>query len=138
MTIGPLLVPIGETLNISIRALSIVFVFNYFGQVVIVYFTGLLANKLGKKVIHIIFIILLCLAALIFTLINSYMIFLLLFLFMGIFSVSINIIADSSISDTFEVNRGFYLNIAHIFFDSVRYLLLLSLIWYFPGPATTG
>ncbi len=116
MAIGPLLVPIGETFDISVRALSIVFVFNYFGQVIMVYFTGLLADKLGKKVIHIIFITLLCFAALIFTLINSYMIFLLLFLFMGIFGVSINVIADSSISDTFEVNRGFYLNIAHVFY----------------------
>ncbi len=116
MAIGPLLIPIGETFNISIRTLSIIFVFNYFGQVVIIFFTGLIADRLGKKVIHIIFIVLLVLAALIFTLINSYIIFLLLFLFMGIFSVSINVIADSSISDTFEINRGFYLNIAHAFF----------------------
>jgi MFS family permease len=116
MAIGPLLIPIGEKFNISIRTLSIVFVFNYFGQVVIIYFAGLLADRFGKKVIHIVFIILLMLAALIFTFINSYIIFLLLFLFMGIFSVSINIIADSSILDTFDKNRGFYLNIAHAFF----------------------
>lgn len=116
MAIGPLLVPLGDTFNISIRALSIVFVFNFIGQVVIVFFTGLIADRVGSKVIHIIFIILLAIAALVFTFINSYIIFLLLFLFMGIFSVSINIIADSSISDTFGTNRGFYLNIAHAFF----------------------
>ncbi len=80
MAIGPLLIPIGEKFNISIRTLSIVFVFNYFGQVVIIYFAGLLADRFGKKVIHIVFIILLMLAALIFTFINSYIIFLLLFL----------------------------------------------------------
>jgi len=116
MAIGPLLVPLGDTFNISIRALSIVFVFNFIGQVVIVFFTGLIADRAGTKIIHIIFIILLAIAALVFTFINSYIIFLLLFLLMGIFSVSINIVADASISDTFGINRGFYLNIAHAFF----------------------
>lgn len=117
MAIGPLLIPIGDTFNIGVRALSIVIVFNFIGQAVIVYFVGLIADRTGSKIIHIIFIILLAVAALIFTLINSYIMFLLLFLFMGIFSVSINIIADSSISDTFGINRGFYLNIAHAFYS---------------------
>ena len=139
MAIGPLLVPIGETFNISIRALSIVFVFNYFGQVVIVYFTGLIADRLGKKVIHIIFIVLLVLAALIFTFISSYIIFLLLFLFMGIFSVSINVIADSSISDTFNINRGFYLNIAHAFFGlgAISSPVIFNLVFSLTGDYRT-
>jgi MFS family permease len=116
LTIGPLLVPIGEMFNINLKTQSIVFPFNYFGQIVIIFFVGLIADKLGKKVIHILCIVLLILAALAFTYINTYSIFLILFLFMGLFGMSINLIADSSISDTFRTKRGFYLNIAHIFF----------------------
>jgi fucose permease len=116
LAIGPLLVHIGESFDIGLRIQSIVFPFNYFGQIVIVFFVGLIADKLGKKVIHILFVVLLALSALIFTFINSYVFFLFLFLFMGLFGISINIIADASISDMFTERRGLYLNLAHAFF----------------------
>lgn len=116
LAIGPLLVHIGETFDIGLRTQSIVFPFNYFGQIVIVFFVGFIADKLGKKVIHLLFVVLLALGALVFTFINSYILFLFLFLFMGLFGISINIIADAAISDAFAAKRGLYLNMAHIFF----------------------
>jgi len=111
-----MLVPMGETLNIPIRVQSIIFPFNYFGQIVIIFFVGFLADRLGKKFIHSILFILLSLSALLFTYISNYYLFLILFLFMGLFSSSINMISDATVSDTFNRNKGFYLNIAHIFF----------------------
>ena len=42
--IGSLLVPIGETFNINIRIQSIIFPFNYFGQIVIIFFVGYFAD----------------------------------------------------------------------------------------------
>jgi fucose permease len=39
-----------------------------------------------------------------------------LFLFMGLFGISINTIADATVSDTFKNKKGYYLNIAHVFF----------------------
>jgi len=114
--IGLMLVPMGEALNIPVRIQSIIFPFNYFGQIVIVFFVGFFTDRLGKKFIHSILFILLSISALIFTYISSYYLFLILFFFMGIFSSSINMISDATVSDTFNKNKGFYLNIAHIFF----------------------
>ena len=37
-------------------------------------------------------------------------------LFMGLFGTSINTISDAAVSDTFKNKRGYYLNIAHVFF----------------------
>jgi len=132
LAIGPLLVQIGEEFDIGLRIQSIVFPFNYFGQIVIVFFVGLIADKLGKKAIHLLSVVLLALGACAFTYIHSYVLFLFLFLFMGLFGISINIIADASISDAFPERRGLYLNMAHVFFglgaicSPIVYNLVLS------------
>ena len=114
--IGSLLVPIGETFNINIRIQSIIFPFNYFGQIVIIFFVGYFADKLGKKIVHTSSLILLGLFALIFSFAGNFYLILILFLFMGIFGISINTIADASVSDAFIRKKGFYLNIAYVFF----------------------
>jgi fucose permease len=116
IAIGPLILAIGKELNVEIRDLSIIFIVGSLGQAVVVYYASLIANKLGKKVVHILFVTLLAIAALIFSLTNTYNIFLLLFFFMGILGISINIIADASIADTFRINRSFYLNIGYAVF----------------------
>ena len=114
--VGSLLVPIGETFNVGIKIQSIVFPFNYFGQIVIIFFVGYFADRLGKKIVHITSLALLGFFALIFSYAESFYLILFLFLFMGIFGISINTIADASISDSFLKKKGFYLNIAHVFF----------------------
>jgi len=114
--IGSLLVPIGETFNVGIRIQSIVFPFNYFGQIVIIFFVGYFADKLGKKIIHIASLALLGFFALVFSYTSNFYLILMLFLFMGIFGISINTIADAAVSDSFLKKKGFYLNIAHVFF----------------------
>ncbi|MBC7334517.1 MAG: MFS transporter, partial [Actinobacteria bacterium] len=115
--IGSILVPIGESFNIGVRTQSIVFPFNYFGQIVIVFFIGYFADKFGKKITHIISIFLLGLFALLFKFINSFPLLLAVFLFTGIFGISINTISDAVVSDSFEKRKGIYLNIAHVFFS---------------------
>jgi len=114
--IGLSLIPIGEIFNINLKVQSIVFPFNYLGQIVIIFFVGYIADRLGKKIIHTILLILMGISALIFTYLSSYYLFLILFFFMGVFSSSINLLSDASITDTFKKNKGFYLNIAHCFF----------------------
>jgi MFS family permease len=98
------------------ETLSLVFAFYSLGQIIIVFFVGFFADKLGRKIFHIIFVIFLAIAALALALINNYILFLSIFFLLGTFGISINLIADSSISDIFEINRGYYLNIAHIFY----------------------
>jgi FHS family glucose/mannose:H+ symporter-like MFS transporter len=114
--IGSLLVPIGATFDIDTGIQSIVFPFNYFGQIVIIFFIGYFADKLGKKLVHTTSLILLAVFTLLFNYVSSFYLFLILFFFMGLFGISINTIADATVSDTFEKKKGFYLNIAHVFF----------------------
>jgi MFS transporter, FHS family, glucose/mannose:H+ symporter len=114
--IGSMLIPIGETFHINIRTQSIIFPFNYFGQIVIIFFVGYFADKLGKKVVQTVSLILLSIFALFFNYVNNFLIFMVMFLFMGLFGTSINTIADATVSDTFENKKGYYLNIAHVFF----------------------
>ncbi len=114
--IGSLLVPIGANFDISIQMQSVIFPFNYLGQIVIIFFAGYFADRLGKKIVHIVLLILLGIFALFFNYINIFYLFLIFFFFMGIFGISINTIADAAISDTFKEKKGFYLNIAHVFF----------------------
>ena len=114
--IGSLLVPIGANFDISIQMQSMIFPFNYLGQIVIIFFAGYFADRLGKKIVHIVLLILLGIFALFFNYINIFYLFLIFFFFMGIFGISINTIADAAISDTFKEKKGFYLNIAHVFF----------------------
>ena len=114
--IAPLLVPLGESYGIRLEILSLVFAFSYLGQIIIVFFIGFFADKLGRKIFHISFIVMLALTALSFTFTDNYILFLMLFLLMGLFGISINMMSDSSLLDIFRVNRGYYLNIAHVFF----------------------
>ena len=90
VSIGLLIVPMIETFNITLRTQSIIFPFNNFGQMVGMLFIGFIVSRLGNKVIHILLLILLGLSALLFAFINTYYLFLILFLFMGLFSSSIN------------------------------------------------
>jgi MFS family permease len=106
----------GKTFGIGLETLSLVFAFNSLGQIIIVFFVGFFADKLGRKIFHIIFVFFLFLLSIAFVFANDYTFFLILFLLLGIFSVSINMMADSSVSDIFRTNRGYYLNIAHIFY----------------------
>jgi len=112
--IGSLLVPIGETFNINIKAQSAVFPFNYFGQIVIIFFIGYFADKMGKKILQIGSLILFSLSALLFNYINNFYLFLFMFFLVGLFGMSINTIADATISDIFSKKRGYYLNMAHV------------------------
>jgi MFS transporter, FHS family, glucose/mannose:H+ symporter len=114
--IGSLLVPIGANFDISIKLQSVIFPFNYLGQIVIIFFAGYFADKLGKKIVHIVLLLLLGIFALFFNYINVFYLFLIFFFFMGILGISINTIADAAVSDTFKEKKGFYLNIAHVFF----------------------
>ncbi len=114
--IGSLIVPIGATFNIDTGIQSIVFPFNYFGQIVIIFFIGYFADKLGKKIVHTASLILLAVFALLFNYVSNFYLFLILFFFMGLFGISINTISDATVSDTFKEKKGFYLNIAHVFF----------------------
>ncbi len=114
--IGSMLVPIGEIFKINLKTQSLIFPFNYMGQIVIIFFIGYFADKLGKKFIHILLIVLLGILALFFNYIKDYQIFMVFFLFMGLSGISINTIADAAVSDTFLEKKGFYLNIAHTFF----------------------
>ncbi len=114
--IGSLLVPIGIAFNIDIAIQSVVFPFNYFGQIVIIFFVGYFADKLGKKIVHIVSLILLGISALFFNFIGAFYILLIFFFFMGLFGISINTIADATVSDSFKNQKGFYLNMAHVFF----------------------
>jgi len=65
--IGLLLVPIGETFDINFKTQSIIFPFNYIGQIITIFFIGFLSDKFGKKVVQIISLFILGLAALLFT-----------------------------------------------------------------------
>jgi MFS family permease len=116
LAIAPLLIPLGETYGIRTETLSLVFAFYALGQIIIVFFVGFFADKLGRKIFHIIFVIFFTISALALALINNYILFLTIFFLLGIFGISINLIADSSISDIYKINRGYYLNIAHIFY----------------------
>ena len=116
VSLGLLMMPMIQTFNITLRTQSVIFPFNYFGQMVGMLFIGFMVSRLGNKLIHIILLILLGLSALLFTFISTYFLFLVLFLFMGLFSSSINMVVDATISDIFTENKGFYLNISHIFF----------------------
>lgn len=113
--IGSMLVPIGETFKINLKTQSLIFPFNYIGQIVIIFFVGYFADKFGKKIVHIASIILLGIFALFFRYIESFTIFMVFFLFMGLSGTSINTIADAAVSDTFLYKKGFYLNISHSF-----------------------
>jgi fucose permease len=114
--IGSMLVPIGDTFGINLKTQSLIFPLNYIGQIVIIFFIGYFADKIGKKFVHILLIILLGVLAFSFNYITDYQIFMIFFLFMGLSGMSINTIADAAISDSFLENKGFYLNIAHSFF----------------------
>jgi len=114
--IGSLLVPIGAQFNISFKIQSIIFPFNYFGQIVIIFFAGYFADKLGKKFVHILMLVLLGIFAFIFNFADNFYLMLVLFFLLGLFGISINLIADAAVSDTFKNKKGFYLNIAHVFF----------------------
>jgi len=50
---------------------------------------------------------------------------------MGTLGISINTIADAAVSDTFKSKRGFYLNIAHVFFGlgSLTSPILFNLVY---------
>lgn len=113
---GSILVPIGESFKINFQKLSIIFLFNYFGQIIIIFFIGYFSDKVGKKILQTASLFLLGLFALLFKFISSFYLILILFFFMGIFGISINTIADATVSDTFVKKKGFYLNITHIFF----------------------
>ena len=114
--IGSILVPLGATFNINIKTQSIIFPFNYFGQIVIIFFVGYFADKLGKKVVQTVSLVLLSIFALFFNYVNNFILFMIMILFMGLFGTSINTIADAAVSDTFKNKKGYYLNIAHVFF----------------------
>jgi FHS family glucose/mannose:H+ symporter-like MFS transporter len=114
--IGSILVPLGAAFNINIRTQSIIFPFNYFGQIVIIFFVGYFADKLGKKVVQTVSLVLLSIFALSFNYANNFILFMIMVLFMGLFGTSINTIADAAVSDTFKNKKGYYLNIAHVFF----------------------
>lgn len=114
--IGSMLVPIGETFKINLKTQSLIFPFNYIGQIVIIFFVGYFADKIGKKFVHIALIVLLGVFALFFNYVNNFTTFMIFFLFMGLSGTSINTIADAAVSDTFLNKKGFYLNIAHAFF----------------------
>jgi len=133
--IGLLIIPMTETFNITLRTQSIIFPFNYIGQMVGMIIIGFIASRLGNKIIHILLLILLGLSALLFTYINSYYLFLILFLFMGLFSSNINMIVDASVSDIFDKKKGFYLNISHIFFGFGALLspIVFNLIFFATG-----
>ncbi len=114
--IGSILVPLGAAFNINIKTQSIIFPFNYFGQIVIIFFVGYFADKLGKKVVQTVSLVLLSIFALLFNYVNNFVLFMIMVLFMGLFGTSINTIADAAVSDTFKNKKGYYLNIAHVFF----------------------
>jgi MFS transporter, FHS family, glucose/mannose:H+ symporter len=114
--IGSMLVPIGETFKINLKTQSLIFPFNYIGQIVIIFFVGYFADKLGKKFVQITLIILLGVFAVFFNRVENFTTFMVFFLFMGLSGTSINTIADAAVSDTFSKKKGFYLNIAHAFF----------------------
>lgn len=114
--IGSILVPLGNTFNINIKTQSLIFPFNYFGQIVIIFFVGYFADKLGKKVVQTVSLVLLSIFALFFNYVNNFILLMIMVLFMGLFGTSINTISDAAVSDTFKNKKGYYLNIAHVFF----------------------
>ena len=114
--IGSILVPLGNTFNINIKTQSLIFPFNYFGQIVIIFFVGYFADKLGKKVVQTVSLVLLSIFALFFNYVNNFILLMIMVLFMGLFGTSINTISDAAVSDTFRNKKGYYLNIAHVFF----------------------
>jgi hypothetical protein len=47
--IGSILVPLGAAFNINIRTQSVIFPFNYFGQIAIIFFCRILCGQAGEK-----------------------------------------------------------------------------------------
>lgn len=115
-SIGPLLVMIGQTYNISLKMQSFVFFSIFIGQVLIIFYIGFLADKIGKKIIEILALLLFSITSLLFLIASSYPQILLLFLITGISASSINLISDVTITDSFKKNKSFYINLSHVFF----------------------
>lgn len=114
--IGPLLVILGQTYYINLKMQSFVFPAIFIGQILIIFYVGFLSEKIGKKLINILALLLFGLTSLLFLTGSSYPVILLLFLITGISISSINLIADIAITDSFIKNKSFYINLSHIFF----------------------
>jgi fucose permease len=115
-SIGPLLVMLGQTYNINLKMQSFVFPSIFLGQVLIIFYIGFLSDKLGKKIIKILSILIFGSTSLLFLIASSYPQILLLFLITGISGGSINLISDITITDSFKINKSFYINLSHVFF----------------------
>lgn len=116
VTIGSVLVHIGTLFNINYKTQSLIFPFNFLGQVVIIFFIGYLSDRIQKKFIHLISLVLISISCLFFLYINEYYLFLILFFIVGTLASSINFTTDNVISDTFLEKKGIYLNITHMYF----------------------
>ncbi|MGM0368345.1 MAG: MFS transporter [Actinomycetota bacterium] len=114
--IGSLLVPIGNEFNINIRTQSIIFPANYVGQLIVILIAGFIADKFGKKLVQLSSLVLFSVVAVFFNFVDTYVILLILFFFLGIFGSAVNILTDATVSETFSKKKGIYLNITHIYF----------------------
>lgn len=117
VTLGIVLVYIGNLFDISYKIQSLVFPFNTFGQIIIIFFIGYLSDKIQKKIIHLISLILISVCCPFFLYVGEYYLFLILFFVIGTLTSIINFITDNVISDTFFNKKGIYLNITHIYFS---------------------
>jgi MFS family permease len=115
-SIGPLLVMFGQTYNINLKMQSFVFPSIFIGQVFIIFYIGFLADKIGKKIIKILALLIFSITSLFFLVASSYAEILLIFLITGISASSINLISDVTITDYFKKNKSFYINLSHVFF----------------------
>jgi len=113
--IGPLLVIFGQIYNINLKMQSFVFPAIFLGQVLIIFYIGFLSDKIGKKIIKILSLLMFGLTCLIFLIASSYAETLLLFLVTGISASSMNLISDITITDSFKKNKSFYINLSHVF-----------------------
>ncbi|NQT66559.1 MAG: MFS transporter [Actinobacteria bacterium] len=116
VSIGSVLVHIGILFNINYRTQSLIFIFNSLGQVVIIFLIGYLSDRIQKKFIHLISLVLISVSCLFFLYINEYYLFLILFFIVSTLASSINFTTDDVISNTFLEKKGIYLNITHIYF----------------------
>jgi MFS family permease len=114
--VGPILVLLGETFHINLKMQSFVFPSIFFGQAIIIFFIGFISDKIGKKIVQLLSLLIFGLASILFLFVTSYPEILLLFLITGITGSGMNLLSDVTVADTFKNNKSFYMNLTHVFF----------------------
>ena len=114
--ISPLLTDISKYFGVSISKAGTLFTAEFVGFLLFVIIGGLLADKLGKKMILSVAVCGLTITLFLFALVGNFYLELLIMLLMGGFGGTIESVAMSMVADLNDKNKSFYINLSQVFF----------------------